>query len=84
MQNTTLRSVSNAMGFITAHARENESEESGLAFVRCSIIGTGQTKLGRAWKQRPRVIFAHTYMDTVVSREGWSDGMADGEHKYSP
>ncbi|KAJ0035285.1 hypothetical protein Pint_25437 [Pistacia integerrima] len=84
MQNTTIRSVSNGIGVITAHARENESEESGFAFVHCSIIGTGKTKLGRAWKQRPRVIFAHTYMDTVVSSEGWADDMSDGEHKYSP
>ncbi|KAJ0091812.1 hypothetical protein Patl1_26001 [Pistacia atlantica] len=79
--NTTIRSVSSGIGVITAHARENESEESGFEFVHCSIIGAGKTKLGRAWKQRPRMIFAHTYMDTVVSSEGWADDMSDGEHK---
>ncbi|KAJ0094006.1 hypothetical protein Patl1_25998 [Pistacia atlantica] len=76
--NTTIRSVSNGIGVIIPHARENESEESGFTFVHCSIIDIGKTKLGPVRKQRPRVIFAHTYMDTVVSStEGWSVDIGD-------
>lgn len=84
MQNTTLRSVSNKTGVITAQARSNENEKSGFVFVYCNVTGTNETELGRPWKEKARVIFAHTYMDTVVNKEGWSDGMRGGEHKYSP
>ncbi|XP_044495260.1 putative pectinesterase 63 [Mangifera indica] len=79
--NTTLRSVSNKTGVITAQARSNENEKSGFVFVYCNVTGTNETELGRPWKEKARVIFAHTYMDTVVNKEGWSDGMKAGEHK---
>ncbi|XP_031265583.1 putative pectinesterase 63 [Pistacia vera] len=79
--NTAIRSISNGVGFITAHARQNETEESGFVFVQCSITGTGKAELGRAWKQSSRVIYAYTYMDSLILGKGWSDGMTDNEHK---
>ncbi|KAL5853691.1 hypothetical protein ACOSQ3_008809 [Xanthoceras sorbifolium] len=72
--NTTIKSVAEGMGVITAQARENVTDKSGFAFVHCNITGTGDTYLGRAWKERPRVVFAYTYMGTLINSEGWSDG----------
>ncbi|KAH8505013.1 hypothetical protein H0E87_012308 [Populus deltoides] len=61
--------------FITAHARNNEAENTGFSFVHCKVDGTGTKKayLGRAWQQRPRVVFSYTTMSSVVNPEGWSN-----------
>ena len=78
MQNTTIKSVAKGMGVITAQAREEVDDDSGFAFIHCTIIGTGNTYLGRAWKERPRVVFIYTYMGTLINAEGWSnDGYAE-------
>ncbi|KAM7525638.1 hypothetical protein LguiA_015540 [Lonicera macranthoides] len=71
--NTTIQSVTDNVGVITAHARVNASDESGFTFVHCNINGTGRNELGRAWKERPRVIFAYTYMGPIITPQGWSD-----------
>ncbi|KAJ9678677.1 hypothetical protein PVL29_020765 [Vitis rotundifolia] len=61
---------------ITAHARNLESEDSGYSFVHCTISGTGSTTfLGRAWMARPKVVFSHTYMSSVVNPLGWSNNL---------
>ncbi|KAM2621491.1 hypothetical protein TB2_026235 [Malus domestica] len=73
--NNTIHSVANGMGVITAHARENVEDDSGFAFVHCNITGTGDTFLGRAWRERPRVVFAYTYMGPLIDKQGWSDYM---------
>ncbi|KAI5585673.1 hypothetical protein POPTR_006G186000v4 [Populus trichocarpa] len=61
--------------FITAHARNNEAENTGFSFVHCKVDGTGTKRayLGRAWQQRPRVVFSYTTMSSVVNPEGWSN-----------
>ncbi|CAK7336905.1 unnamed protein product [Dovyalis caffra] len=60
--------------FITAQARNSESEDTGFSFVHCKVDGTGNgTHLGRAWMSRPRVVFAYTTMGSVVNPEGWSN-----------
>ena len=86
MQNTRIKSVAKGLGVITAQGREKSSEESGFTFVHCSITGTGDIYLGRAWKDRPRVIFAYTFMGTLINSEGWFDGMygETGDNKYAP
>ncbi|XP_050379869.1 putative pectinesterase 63 [Argentina anserina] len=71
--NSTLNSVSNGSGVITAHGRTEVQDDSGFSFVYCDIKGTGKTLLGRAWRGRARVVFSYTYMGDVVSRKGWSD-----------
>ena len=61
---------------ITAHARNLESEDTGYSFVHCTISGTGSTTfLGRAWMDRPKVVFSHTYMSSVVNPLGWSNNL---------
>ncbi|KAL5572300.1 hypothetical protein UlMin_021897 [Ulmus minor] len=71
--NTTVRSVAKGMGFITAQARKQVDDDSGFTFIHCHITGTGDTYLGRAWMERPRVVFAYTYMGTLINKQGWSN-----------
>ncbi|XP_010252431.1 PREDICTED: putative pectinesterase 63 [Nelumbo nucifera] len=71
--NTELHSVSNRTAFITAQARERVDDDSGYSFIHCKITGNGETYLGRAWKDRGRVVYAYTYMGTHVKAEGWSN-----------
>ncbi|XP_031253029.1 putative pectinesterase 63 [Pistacia vera] len=73
--NTTIKSVAKGLSVITAHGREEVSGKSGFAFVHCNIIGSGDTYLGRAWKNSPRVIFAYTYMGEHINDQGWLNGM---------
>ncbi len=57
---------------ITAHARQTEVDDSGYIFVNCKITGTGDIWLGRAWKERAKVMFLNTDMVANVNPEGWS------------
>ncbi|XP_062010750.1 putative pectinesterase 63 [Rosa rugosa] len=70
---STLNSVANGNGVITAHGRTDVQDDSGFSFVYCNITGTGETLLGRAWRGRARVVFSYTSMGNLVDREGWSD-----------
>ncbi|KAL6226839.1 hypothetical protein ACLB2K_000799 [Fragaria x ananassa] len=70
---STLNSVANGVGVITAHGRSEAQDDTGFSFVYCTIKGTGDTLLGRAWRGRARVVFAYTYMGNLVDRKGWSD-----------
>ncbi|OVA05561.1 Pectinesterase [Macleaya cordata] len=60
-------------GAITAHGRASSDENSGFAFVNCSVGGTGRVWLGRAWRPFSRVIFAYTSLSAIISPEGWND-----------
>ncbi|KAL8250396.1 hypothetical protein R6Q59_034089 [Mikania micrantha] len=60
-------------GVVTAHGRASADEDSGFAFVRCSIGGTGRIWLGRAWRPFSKVVFAYTSMSDIIAPEGWND-----------
>lgn len=71
------------MGVITAQARQNLRDDSGFTFIYCNITGIGNnTYLGRAWKERPRVVFAYTYMGHIVNNLGWSTGKHPESKQY--
>ncbi|KAG0617706.1 hypothetical protein M758_4G009200 [Ceratodon purpureus] len=68
-----IRSNLDKWGAITAHSRLSEDEVTGFGFVHCSLIGTGQIFLGRAWRSYARVVFASTYMEEIINSQGWDD-----------
>lgn len=61
------------MSVITAQGRESEAEDTGFTFVHCNITGSGygNTYLGRGWRRSPRVVFAYTYMGSLINTQGW-------------
>ncbi|KAE8708072.1 putative pectinesterase 15 [Hibiscus syriacus] len=60
-------------GAVTAHGRSSADENSGFAFVNCSVGGTGRIWLGRAWRPFSRVVFAFTSLTDIIAPEGWND-----------
>ncbi|XP_052178844.1 probable pectinesterase 8 [Diospyros lotus] len=60
-------------GAVTAHGRASREENSGFAFVNCTVGGTGRIWLGRAWRPFSRVVFAFTAMTDIIAPEGWND-----------
>ena len=85
MQGTELHVIGDEKGnFITAHARNNEAENTGFSFVHCKVDGTGAkgAYLGRAWQARPRVVFSYTTMSSVVNPEGWSNNFHPERDQY--
>ncbi|RDX71052.1 putative pectinesterase 53, partial [Mucuna pruriens] len=72
-ENCYLNSTSKKVASITAQKRTNSSLESGFSFKNCTVTGSGQVYLGRAWGDYSRVIFSYTYMDKIVLPKGWSD-----------
>ncbi|XP_030513194.2 probable pectinesterase 8 [Rhodamnia argentea] len=60
-------------GAVTAHGRVSKDENTGFAFLKASIGGTGRILLGRAWRPFSRVVFAYTTMTDIIAPEGWND-----------
>nr|GLL23119.1 probable pectinesterase 8 [Ipomoea trifida] len=65
--------VKSINGAVTAHGRNSKEEDSGFAFVNCSLGGSGRIWLGRAWRPFSTVIFSNTYITDIVAPEGWND-----------
>ncbi|CAN1259946.1 Probable pectinesterase 8 [Linum perenne] len=72
-QNPVAPGVRSINGAVTAHGRASREENTGFAFVNCSLGGTGRIWLGRAWRPFSRVVFAYTTMTDIVAPEGWND-----------
>ncbi|CAI9769872.1 unnamed protein product [Fraxinus pennsylvanica] len=70
-----LHSISGGNGAITAQKREFPTENTGFVFLGCKITGNGNGSalLGRPWGSYSRVVFALSYMSSVVQSEGWND-----------
>ncbi|KAI4325867.1 hypothetical protein MLD38_031230 [Melastoma candidum] len=60
-------------GVVTAQGRASNDENSGFAFVNCTIGGTGRIWLGRAWRPFSRVVFVYVSMTDIIAPEGWND-----------
>ena len=53
-------------GAVTAHGRTSKDENTGFAFVNCTLGGTGRIWLGGAW--RPYIFQSHFFM---IHNHGW-------------
>ncbi|MQM10750.1 hypothetical protein Taro_043645 [Colocasia esculenta] len=60
-------------GSVTAHGRAVPEDNTGFAFVNCTVGGTGRIWLGRAWRPYARVVFAFSFMSDIIAPEGWND-----------
>ncbi|KAM7475007.1 hypothetical protein LguiB_022250 [Lonicera macranthoides] len=68
-------------GTITAQKKSSPSENTGFAFMGCKVTGIGSgVQLGRPWGTYSRVVFALTYMSSVISPEGWNDWGDSAKH----
>ncbi|XP_009778331.1 putative pectinesterase 11 [Nicotiana tabacum] len=68
-----LHSLSEGNGAITAQHRQSSQENTGFTFVGCKITGVKSAILGRPWGPYARVVFAQTYMSSVILPYGWED-----------
>ena len=82
MQRCHLHSLSTVDGAITAQHRNSPSEDTGFTLLGCKITGVGATLLGRPWGPYSRVVFALTYMSSVVVPQGWDDWGDQSKQRY--
>lgn len=68
-----IHSIAKEFGSIAAQDRRQPDEKTGFAFVQCRVTGTGPIYIGRAMGQYSRIVYAFTYFDDIVAREGWDD-----------
>ncbi|PON86013.1 Pectinesterase, Tyr active site [Trema orientale] len=68
-----LHSSSERDGAITAQRRLSSTENTGFTFLGCKITGDGATFLGRPWGAFSRVVFAYSFMSSVIIPQGWND-----------
>ncbi|CAA0832447.1 Pectinesterase QRT1 [Striga hermonthica] len=58
---------------IAAQHRNSDTDETGFAFLNCTVTGTGPIYLGRAWGNYSRIIYSYTEFDIDVRPQGWED-----------
>ncbi|KAJ4716530.1 Pectinesterase [Melia azedarach] len=68
-----LHTLSVRNGSITAQKRMSSSEDTGFTFLGCKITGAGKAVLGRPWGPYSKVVYALTYMSSVILPQGWDD-----------
>jgi PelA/Pel-15E family pectate lyase len=67
---------SKGAGYVTAHYRTSNEENTGFVFVRCRLTGenTGAgVYLGRPWRPYARVVFIESWLDSHIKPEGWDN-----------
>lgn len=68
-----IHSLAEGTGAITAQSRESPLENTGFTFLGGKITGSGTALLGRPWGAYSRVVYAQTFMSSVILPQGWSD-----------
>ncbi|KAL0362913.1 UNVERIFIED_CONTAM: Pectinesterase QRT1 [Sesamum calycinum] len=58
---------------VAAQHRNSVAEDTGFSFVNCTVSGTGNVYLGRAWGNYSRIIYSYCEFDIDVRPEGWED-----------
>lgn len=71
-ENCTIHSK--GKGYVTAHYRTSNEENTGFVFLRCRLTGqdtdTG-VYLGRPWRPYARVVFLECWLGPHIKPEGW-------------
>src|SRR4029079_2640682 len=63
-------------GYVTAHYRLSNEENTGFVFLRCRLTGenTGNgVYLGRPWRPYARVVFIDCWLGSHIRAEGWDN-----------
>lgn len=74
LQKCQIVSVTDVIGFpgyITANGRGGPDDPAGFVFKDCHVSGTGPINLGRAYGNHSRVLFSGTYMENIITPQGW-------------
>jgi len=67
---------SKGQGYVTAHYRLSNEENTGFVFLRCRLTGenTGNgVYLGRPWRPYARVVFIDCWLGPHIRPEGWDN-----------
>jgi PelA/Pel-15E family pectate lyase len=73
-ENCTIHSK--GQGYVTAHYRTSNEENTGFVFYRCRLTGenTGSgVYLGRPWRPYARVVFIECWLGPHIKPEGWDN-----------
>ena len=73
-ENCTIHSK--GAGYVTAHYRTSDDENTGFVFVRSRLTGLGTGRgvyLGRPWRPYARVVFIECWLGEHVKPEGWDN-----------
>ena len=60
-------------GYITAHYRTSNEENTGFVFYRCRFTGEKGVYLGRPWRPYARVVFIECWLGAHIKPEGWDN-----------
>jgi PelA/Pel-15E family pectate lyase len=63
-------------GYVTAHYRTSNEEDTGFVFVRCRLTGAkggSGVYLGRPWRPYARVVFIDCWLGDHIRAEGWDN-----------
>ena len=67
---------SKGQGYVTAHYRLSNEENTGFVFLRCRLtgekVGSG-VYLGRPWRPYARVVFIDCWLGPHIRPEGWDN-----------
>ncbi|KAL0389656.1 UNVERIFIED_CONTAM: putative pectinesterase/pectinesterase inhibitor 7 [Sesamum calycinum] len=73
--------MSNQFNAITAQGRTDPNQNTGISIQNCTIRAaddlansniTIRTYLGRPWKEYSRTVYMQSFMDSLISPEGWT------------
>jgi PelA/Pel-15E family pectate lyase len=63
-------------GYVTAHYRTSNEEDTGFVFYRCRLTGANAGSgvyLGRPWRPYARVVFIECWLGAHIKPEGWDN-----------
>lgn len=77
---------------IAAHGRTDPAQSTGFVFQNCMVNGTEEymklyyskpkvhrNYLGRPWKEYSRTVFIHSYLEALITPQGWMPWTATGD-----